>query len=1117
MEKSNHLNIFPGLIHQILLQRPTLAANVRKIAIVDEHYSSTLEKCIKIIHSIVKDIPKIFLVVDAIDESDVLDTKLPTAQRDKQKENLLKQLFELREHALCLKFLVTSRTYPGSVLKPVFDKYRPPSISLTVDRVEQDIERYMTQELVRFDSIKSDHDRHGARERGIKERVKSTIVRDAGGMFLYAYLAWTTFKDWDDDWDDAGVENRFKKLAILAAETKGTDTTGEILVAGATTREKFTLYAFYLNILNLLPGTDRQQLNSKDLFRWLVTAHTPLTIAELRAVYYLESGSRNASTSGVQERFVMTEEAFAKLVRRCCGALVQIMPASQTVHLYHQSIKEFFLETEHSLSFKRADAEIHSSITCLKYINSIALPTPINTLAVTGGKDETYEADFRLINDYPFLKYAVLHWPHHTQQAPESSELWSLFVSWANSDKFRICCRIFWHYKGKDKFPDNAKPMHVLCFLGLEWLINKAFSGEGTLQWDLVGATDSLGRTPLHWAALNGHDGVVQLLLEKGADPQAKDRRTWTPLDMAMDCGKETVVSLLMGDTRPEGESGKWLEMAAMGGHTAVVRFLLDRTDDVNASSPLNEYGSALHAAAYQGHKEVVTLLLERGADLDRFSKKHGTPLQAAVYEGHLEIVKLLLEKGANPNANAGIHGTALQSAAHRGFTKIITLLIDHNADINISGEYLGTARYAAGIAGHDDAEKVLADAGGTYEPPNIQRQQSDMNAGGQHALDLVEHEVSKGRLPGVKKRVEKIKADMITAILTKNKKKLGWCLNIGVHAFKMAISLENEDFLEFLVNVGMTIAQEAVARKYTEGLRIIVVAWTKALLAAIDEHKASLVQRTLKLCVKDLKTLIANGKDENAADLVIVGIEIYLQMCRVKNQQLVRMVAKIWVEAVEDLVDGAFGESLLDIVRKYAQDWVGAVQNQDATEVRAIGEAGIEALFAAAERGRKEVIREFTPIYVIQLQEVFYTGHSSTGRWLLDEVQPATHVAFGDQDRERAEAFFIVGMEFFLVFDEGQIVESNHPGNMILDIAVAALKAIHLAGLMKDIEKAARILADEKFRLFEDNTPGRKNLERRMLGIFDSILVKLKNQDSALSTAVKGFKEAITVSAAEV
>ena len=36
---------------------------------------------------------------------------------------------------------------------------------------------------------------------------------------------------------------------------------------------------------------------------------------------------------------------------------------------------------------------------------------------------------------------------------------------------------------------------------------------------------DEYGRTPLSWAAENGHEAVVKLLLEKGAELESKDNR----------------------------------------------------------------------------------------------------------------------------------------------------------------------------------------------------------------------------------------------------------------------------------------------------------------------------------------------------------------------------------------------------------------------------------------------------------------------------------------------------------------------------------------------------------------------------------------------------------------
>jgi ankyrin repeat protein len=47
------------------------------------------------------------------------------------------------------------------------------------------------------------------------------------------------------------------------------------------------------------------------------------------------------------------------------------------------------------------------------------------------------------------------------------------------------------------------------------------------------------------------------------------------------------------------------------GGHDSIVTLLLEKGADVNAQG--GDYGNALHAASNRGHDSVVTLLLEKG------------------------------------------------------------------------------------------------------------------------------------------------------------------------------------------------------------------------------------------------------------------------------------------------------------------------------------------------------------------------------------------------------------------------------------------------------------------------------------------------------------------------
>jgi ankyrin repeat protein len=60
-------------------------------------------------------------------------------------------------------------------------------------------------------------------------------------------------------------------------------------------------------------------------------------------------------------------------------------------------------------------------------------------------------------------------------------------------------------------------------------------------------ARDCRGRTPLHWAADNGHLPVVQYLCEQGVDKEVRDEDGRTPLDRAVDLGQKAVVEFLRG------------------------------------------------------------------------------------------------------------------------------------------------------------------------------------------------------------------------------------------------------------------------------------------------------------------------------------------------------------------------------------------------------------------------------------------------------------------------------------------------------------------------------------------------------------------------------------------
>jgi ankyrin repeat protein len=60
---------------------------------------------------------------------------------------------------------------------------------------------------------------------------------------------------------------------------------------------------------------------------------------------------------------------------------------------------------------------------------------------------------------------------------------------------------------------------------------------------------------------------------------------------------------------------GNAIQAASIEGHEQIVKLLLNQGADVNAQGGL--FGNALQAALEGGHEQIVKLLLNRGADVN--------------------------------------------------------------------------------------------------------------------------------------------------------------------------------------------------------------------------------------------------------------------------------------------------------------------------------------------------------------------------------------------------------------------------------------------------------------------------------------------------------------------
>jgi len=126
-------------------------------------------------------------------------------------------------------------------------------------------------------------------------------------------------------------------------------------------------------------------------------------------------------------------------------------------------------------------------------------------------------------------------------------------------------------------------------------------------------------------------------------------------------------------ESAPITELNEALLNAAASGQADVVEALLERGANIEAKNNLG--ATPLIFAAVQGHSRVVKLLLGRGADVNAKTATGITPLIGAASAADADVVQLLLEDGADVSVKDQQGHTALDMAEATGDTQVYALL----------------------------------------------------------------------------------------------------------------------------------------------------------------------------------------------------------------------------------------------------------------------------------------------------------------------------------------------------------------------------------------------------------------------------------------------------------
>ncbi|KAL8365190.1 hypothetical protein RB595_004139 [Gaeumannomyces hyphopodioides] len=600
-----------------------------------------------------------YVVVDGLDECD-----------NDQRQSLIRALRQLQEESsllVCISF----RVEPDTASRLRTEAFARPSV-LQIPGDNPDVREFITGELET--RIESGGLKIG--EPTLILEIEDSLVQGAQGMFLWV---------------------------ALQIESLCTAKTDEAIRQALADLPK-DLPSTFSRILQKSEslGKDYQQKTLK----LVIAARHPLTTDELREALSVNPG--NTDWNPAQ----LLNDVYSALA--CCGSLITVDEEDFTVRLVHHSVKQFLLGGLGSSSggmFTLGSAMAtmgHIIITYLNYgvfDNQLSTSVAPQVMAATAPRKiiqstvgtstsvRVPELALRLLKSHKQSEHDI--GPLLMNESKRSSPYYT------NQFSFFPYAKLYWFHHIRC----IPKEEPVTCGQVLQML------GKGVIN---INVQDEDGSTPLQWAAENGHEAVARLLLDRGADKDAKDGRGWTPLQRAAENGHEAVARLLVqagADKNAKGGDGFTpLYRAAANGHEAVARLLVQAGADKDAKG--GNGWTPLHLAAKNGHKAVARLLVQAGADKNAKGGDGFTPLYLAAENGHEAVARLLVQAGADKNAKGGNGWTPLHLAAKNGHKAVARLLVQAGADKDAKDGRGWTPLYRAAENGHEAVARLLMQAG---------------------------------------------------------------------------------------------------------------------------------------------------------------------------------------------------------------------------------------------------------------------------------------------------------------------------------------------------------------------------------------------------------------------
>ncbi|KAI7770093.1 hypothetical protein LZL87_014294 [Fusarium oxysporum] len=424
--------------------------------------------------------------------------------------------------------------------------------------------------------------------RNLKDDIINKISESAKGMFLLAqiYLKLLSYKTSETE----------MRRQLTAFQKHG----NEDGIADALTKA----YKETMDRINQ-QQSDHIILAKKVLF-WVARAKRELTVQELQHALAMSS---------VQCEPCEADLPFDETLVTVCAGLVAVDEAKKTIQLVHYTVQEYINQRPCQLL---PVTELDIARACIAYLSFSSFQ---------GGYYPQWDGMEDRLKPYPFYHYAAKNWGHHARDSSISVDEIIEHFSPGTQLMKSVCVLLVRESSISDKGywptpPKSTSRLHIAAYFGLENIVQKLL-----LTCSQADPTDDFNRTPLSYAAEQGYETVIKLLIDNGAD---KDSR---------------------GTDKYHHGGRTPLSFAAEKGHEAAVRTLINRESCLHLAcgAVLGRGWTPLSYAARCGHKAVVTLLLESGATLE-YDNSGRTTLSHAAEKGHKDIASLLLKQSADPD-----------------------------------------------------------------------------------------------------------------------------------------------------------------------------------------------------------------------------------------------------------------------------------------------------------------------------------------------------------------------------------------------------------------------------------------------------------------------------------